>query len=323
MMSAVLSPAYSRTVRREPMGILDWIFGPTKPVDPITESTKRLFETEIRKRGGQVIAWSGTVASVQKGEEKHEFDLINLWQTVSRQGRDIAAQDIALHLDKLDAAAKKHALLADLKSVTSMLRPRITSKPLADSQPKLCRLDYIPDILVRTLTVDFGDTASYVTDTVLRDWKISFDEVFKSGLSELAKASNRDQFRPLEGADDILVNDCSDGIASSRCLILDELFPEAKTGHGVLFSVPNNDVLLVHVVKASSSAAALMALQNVTANLFQTRPHSLVVDVFWHRNSKVDRMNIGLSVSKSGELNMDVVCAGVTEEFLKLTGAVK
>src|SRR4051812_3047574 len=107
-MSLVAISPYTLTSRREIMGIMDWIFGPTKPVDPISEAAKSLFGAEIRKRGGQVIAWNGTIASVQKGEEKHEFDLINLYQTVARQGRDISAQDIAIHLDKLDAAAKKH-----------------------------------------------------------------------------------------------------------------------------------------------------------------------------------------------------------------------
>ncbi|HLX64224.1 MAG TPA: hypothetical protein VKX17_23330 [Planctomycetota bacterium] len=235
------------------MGLLNWLFGRG---NSLPDETKKRFEAAIQGRGGQLLSWSGTIASVKISGDTHEYDLINLWQTATRQGRDVLDSDIAEHLDRLDAVSSRHRDLLDLMKVRALLRPRVTSHQLAATQPKLCQRPFVPNYLVRTLSVDWGDTASYVTDTTLESWNVPFEAAFKIGIEQLRAASSVDQFRTIDGIEAVLVNDCSDGIASSRSFILDDLFTKHDPEQGILFAVPNNSILLAHLVNGASSATA-------------------------------------------------------------------
>lgn len=307
------------------MGLLDWIFGKRKsePEIVLSPSVKSRFETAIQRQGGKVCAWNATRADVELGDELQTFDLVNLYITARRLNREISDDDFADFLRKIEEGKKRRDETKIFANIEHLLRPRVLSGALANTQRHLACREYVEDHLVRALTVDWGEVATYVTDSLLKEWDKSFDEVFNVGIEQLKLVSSREQFHPVEGVYDILASNCQDGISSSRCLILNTLFSEVDPVQGILFSVPTNDVLLVHLVKGKASAAAPTKMINVSAELFRSRPRPLTCEVFWIRGNDVSRLNMILTVSNAtGALSINVICAGVMEEYLKLTGGI-
>ncbi len=163
--------------------------------------------------------------------------------------------------------------ILDFSSARSLLLPRLQHRLDGAGRP------FGATGLEIGITVAGPEGTVAVTESDLREWGVSFEEVLPMALSNLRDRSHRKGWQDVATVPGMVLYHATHGDAAARALLLAELLD--LPAEGAMFAVPAPDQLLVVPLWDLDHLDAVRVLVTAAHLSAESSPRPLTDQVFW------------------------------------------
>ena len=236
-----------------------------------------------------------------------------------RQGRNLVPLSLA---ELLEINPPSEALF-DFRSLQSILRPRLVHpRELSGPRRTMCRREVFGGLL-SSVSIGSSSSAPLVTTLILDQWGVGFERVLSIATANLMGALSDQPLHEVVGAGGVLALVSETEQAVSAAFLLGRLTSSGRASgeHGIVFSVPHDEVLLILPVCENAGADPLASMVQTTLQLAQASPRPLSQELFWWREGVVSPLPMTVVVEgKTSRVHLEA--KGVLEELLRILGAL-
>lgn len=279
-----------------------------------------LIERVAPRFGMDDLRWKARTLHFRRGGEKRALDLsaaLGALREMDRPDED----DAALELASAAGWPVPPEVLAGMDRVRERLRPRlVTIDALAGPTRAMCRREAFGGLLVG-VRIGAAPGAPFVTTRQLDDWGAAFESVVALATENLSRVITRANLHEIDGSPGILcvVHEREPG--SSGVFVIDHILPGHPRDPGVVFSLPDEDVMLILPVVEGGGAEGLAAMVELTFRLRHEGAKPLSDQLFWRTGDRVTHLpTTVVEEGRSRRIHLDA--SGAAEELFRILGAI-
>lgn len=282
-----------------------------------------LLESAIALIGGSDIRWKDAVATFRRGASGERVT-IDFSESAERLDGDRSADEDDALIEVLAKTgwSAPPEIFGDFERWRRRLRPRIIGAPSTTGRDRaMCRRDLFAGLLA-AVRIGSARGGPYVSTRQLDDWGLSFEELLPFAAVNQRKIMTPEHLHEVEGAAGVMAVVHEREPGSAGYFILDALLPDQPSELGVVFAVPDEDVMLMLPVVEGGGAEGLAIMVELAFRLTVEGSFPLSDQLFWRANGRVIHLpTTVVEEGKSRRIHVDASGAG--EELFRILGALE